>query len=314
LPKPELSAVRIAITAGGEVSSIGPIQASQLRIFEKYGLKSELIQFEATARGAAALQAGQVDISISEGGSALNSQLTDVPFVAVAVGATTLTDNLVCQSSIKTAADVKGKTVAIGGFGGPSHAAALLSLKALNLGATGAVITAVGGQSARIAAIQGGSVACGIVDKNLEADMVSQGFSIVASVWKPPVQPFPRTALLVTEDFLAKNPNTVLVALAAILEGQNLVWADPAGSAQQWAQWAQITVDRATALVKDYQTVGNRSLMWPAEAFTNAQKVIAAANPDIIDVKITDAFDQSLLQKLVDIGFYQKIGNPATTP
>jgi NitT/TauT family transport system substrate-binding protein len=309
-----LSAIRVAITAGGEVSSIGPIQASLLKLFEKYGLSSELIQFEATARGAAALQAGQVDISISEGGSALNSQLTDVPFVAVAVGATTLTDNLVCQASIKTAADVKGKTVAIGGFGGPSHAAALLSLKALGLGATGATITPVGGQTSRIAAVQGGSVGCSIVDKNLEAEMKAAGLNIVASVWKPPIQPFPRTALLVTKDFLAKNPNTVLVALAAILEGQNLVWADPGGSAQRWAQWAQITVEKATPLVQDYQTVGNRSLMWPAEAFTNAQKVIAAANPDIIDVKITDAFDQSLLQKLVDLGFYKKINNPATTP
>jgi hypothetical protein len=37
-------------------------------------------------------------------------------------------------------------------------------------------------------------------------------------------------------------------------------------------------------------------------------------NPDIIDVDINKAMDRSLLQKLVDLGFYTKINDPVTTP
>ncbi len=106
----------------------------------------------------------------------------------------------------------------------------------------------------------------------------------------------------------------MLVAVAASLEGQNLIWTDVPGSAQRWAQWAQTDVATATPLVTEFQTVGNRSLNFKDEAFINAQKVIATVNPDIIDVKISDAYDRSFLQKLVDNGFYDKIGNPAKTP
>jgi hypothetical protein len=120
--------------------------------------------------------------------------------------------------------------------------------------------------------------------------------------------------VLVTKAFLAKNPNTVLVALAALLESQNLIWTDTNGTIQNFATWAQTTPDKADPLVKEFQAVGNRSLMWKDEALKNAQKTIAVVNPDIIDVDVAKAADHSLIQKLLDIGFYSKIGNPATTP
>jgi hypothetical protein len=59
--------------------------------------------------------------------------------------------------------------------------------------------------------------------------------------------------------------------------------------------------------------VGNESLAWTDEAFNNPRKTLAVINPDIIDVPVTDAFDRSFLQKLVDIGFTAKIGAPAPT-
>jgi ABC-type nitrate/sulfonate/bicarbonate transport system substrate-binding protein len=314
LPKPEKASVKLGMAAGGEISTFAQIQASQLKLFEKYGLAVELVSFEGSAKAVGALQAGQVEIAITDFGSTLSSQLTDVKLVAVGSNATTLTDDLVCLSAIKGAADVKGKRVAVSTFGGVSHAAALLALKALNLGPTDAAITQVGGQGARIAALKGGSIECGIVDKNSSGPLVAEGMNIVASIWKPPTQPFGRSAMIVTKTFLAQNPNTVLVALAASLEGQNTIWTDTMGSATRWGQWAQIDATKALPFVTDFQAVGNRSMNFKDEAFTNAQKVIAAVNPDIIDVKITDAFDRSLLEKLVQIGFYSKINNPVTAP
>ena len=314
LPKAELASIKIGFAAGGEVSSAAAILASLDKIFEKYGMSATLSTFEGSGRAVSALQSAQIDIGFSDTGSALSSQLTDVPLVVVGINATSLTDDLVCQASIKTAADVKGKKVAISTFGGTSHAAALLSLKALNLSVTDASITQVGGQGTRLAALTGGSIDCAIIDKVLQKEMIAQGFSIVASIWKPPTQSFGRSAMLVRKEFLQKNPNTVLVALAANLEGQNMIWTDVAKASRLWGQWAQTDEARSRPLMDDFQTVGNRGLQWEDGAFTNAQKVIAAVNPDIIDVNIADAMDRSLLQKLLDIGFYAKINNPVTTP
>jgi NitT/TauT family transport system substrate-binding protein len=311
LPKPEKTSITIGFAAGGEPSSAAAILAGLDKIFDKYGMSVTLTSFEGSAKAVGALQGNQVDIGFTDSGSAMSSQLTDVPLTVVGINAVILTDDLVCQSAIKTAADVKGKRIAISTFGGTSHAAALLSLKALNLGPTDASITQVGGQGTRIAALSGGSIDCAIVDKNIEADMIAQGFSITASIWKPPTQSFGRSAMLVRKEFLKSNPNTVLVALAANLEGQNMIWTDAAKAARLWAQWTQSTEAKARPLIDDFVTVGNRGLNWNEGAFTNAQKVIAAVNPDIIDVKPADAYDRSLLKMLEDIGFYDKIGNPA---
>ena len=73
-----------------------------------------------------------------------------------------------------------------------------------------------------------------------------------------------------------------------------------------------MALSTTTPMVEDFQVVGNRSLMWTDDIFTNAKKVLAPVNPDVVDVDIQKAQDKSLLQKLLDIGFYEKINNPAT--
>jgi NitT/TauT family transport system substrate-binding protein len=313
LPKPELTTIRLGSSAGVEMSQFAGAQAVALKLFEKYGLSATITAFEGEAKAVGALQAGQIDIGLAGSGSAVSSQLTDVPLVQVGVSATILTDDLVCVPAVKTAADVKGKEIAISTFGGTAHGSGLLLLKALGLSATDAVFSQVGGQSARIAAVRSGSVACAVVDKVQQAEMIGLGLNIVAKVYEPP-QPYGRSGISVRKEFLQKNPNTVLVALAAILEGQNLIWTDTAGTITRFAAHIQSDAAKAKPNVEDFLQVGNRSMMWKEAAYINSQKVIALVNPDIIDVKVSDAYDQSLLQKLLEIGFYEKIGNTATTP
>jgi NitT/TauT family transport system substrate-binding protein len=313
LPKPEVTTIRFGTSAGAEMSQFAIPQAISAKVLEKYGITGTVVGFEGEAKASPALQAGQIDILAGGAVGSLSSQLSDAPFVTVGVTAAVLTDDLVCTSGIKTAADVKGKKVAISGFGGVSHGSALLLAKALNLSAPDVVFTVVGGQSARIAALKAGSIDCSVVDKNLAADMRAAGLNIVASNWNPP-QPFVRAGVSVTKAFLEKNPNTVLVVLAAIIESQNLIWTDQPGTTTRFAAHTQSDAAKVRPAVEDFLTVGNRSVMWKDDAFKNVQKVIALANPDIVDVDITKGFDRSLIQKLVDIGFYDKIGNPAKTP
>ena len=292
-----------------EVSQYAGVLADQLGLYEKYGLNVEYQLFEGDARVAAALQAGQIQIGFSGTSSTISSQLTDVPYDAIAVLAVILTDDLVCQAGIDTADEVKGKTIAISTFGGTSNAAALLALKSLNLAATDAVITQVGGQSARLAALQGKSVDCAIIDSNMEEDMIAQGFGIAAKLKDAGIE-FGRSGMSATAEWLAANPNTALVAVAAVLEAQNTIFADPDSVAPLYAEFSEREEDEAAQLIEDFTEIGNRSLTWGDEAFRNPQKAIAVINPDIIDVEVSDAFDRSFLQKLVDIGFYEKIGSP----
>lgn len=308
LPAPEKTSLKIGVSVT-EMSQFAGILAVEAGIFEKNGITAEYSVFEGDARVAAALQAGQIDIGFSGTSSAISSQLTDTPYDVVAVNAVILTDDLVCQSGIDTAEEVKGKSIAISTFGGTSNAAALLSLKALELSPTDAAITQVGGQSARLAALQGGSIDCAVIDSNIEEDMKSQGFAIAVNL-KDAKIPFGRSGMSLLQEFIAANPNTVLVAVASVLEAQNMIFADSAAVVPMYAEFTTLAVADAQAQVEDFTQIGNRSLMWTEEALVNAQKAIAVVNPDIIDVNVADVGNPTFLQTLVDNGFYEKIGSP----
>jgi NitT/TauT family transport system substrate-binding protein len=308
LPQPEKASLQVGLSVT-EPSQYSGVLADQLGIYEKNGLNVEYSVFEGDARVAAALQAGQIDVGFSGTSSAISSQLTDVPYVVVAVNAVILTDDLACKGEIKTAEDVKGKSIAISTFGGTSNAAALLALKSLGLAATDAVITQVGGQSTRIAALQGGSIDCAIVDANLRDQMTAEGFSIVTKLKDAKIE-FGRSGMSFTREFIDANPNTVLVTVASVLEAQNKIWTDPDAVAPLYAEFSQQDAETAKALILDFQEIGNRSMMATIEAFKNPQKTIAVINPDIIDVDLTTAFDMSFLETLRDNGYYEEIGNP----
>ena len=315
LPAPEKTDVKIGVSVT-EPSQYAAILAKQLGIYEKNGLNVEYSVFEGDARVADALQSGQIDFGLSGTSSALSSQLTDVPYDAVSVLAIVLTDDLVCQSAIKTAehlkadpADGQPATIAISTFGGTSNAAALLALKSLNLAATDAVITQVGGQSARLAALQGGSIDCAIIDSNMQEDMIAQGFSIVAKLKEANIE-YGRSGMAATEDFLAANPNTTLVVVASLLEAQNVIFENTEEAVPHYVEFTENTEEDARALLEDFTEIGNRDLMWSDEAFRNPQKAIAIINPDIIDIEVTEAFNRSFVDKLVEIGYYDKLGVP----
>lgn len=310
LPEPETKTIRVGLSIT-QPHQFAAKLAEMLGIYEQNGFeKVEVSVFEGDGKAMQALQAGQLDVAMVGVSPIISSQNTDAPAVVLAVNAVILTENLVSVASVKTADDLRGKQVAISTFGGTSHGEALLAVEALGLTPDDVVITQVGGQDTRIAALQGGSVAAGIVDAALNKEMTDQGFNILVDLEKEGVQ-WGRSATAVRKDWLTANPNAALVAVASILEAQNLFWTQPDTVAEKFAEFNQITLDKAKALVGDFQRIGDRSMTWEDEAFENPKKVLATVNPDMANVNVSDAYDRTVLAKLKAIGFYDKIGSPA---
>ncbi len=308
LPTPEKSEIKIGLSVT-ETSQFAAQLAHMTGIFERNGLKTEVSVFEGDGKAMQALQAGQLDVAFVGVSSAITSQTTDAPVKILAVNAIVLTDDLVSVADVKTADDLRGKCVAVSTFGGTSHGSVILALKALGLTPNDVVITEIGGQSARIAALQGGACAAAPVDDSRRDEMLGLGFNVLVDLKKEGL-PWGRSGMGVTEDWLAQNPNTALVVAASVLEAQNMMWADPDTAAAKYAEFAQVDPETAKRLIADFQTWGNRTMMWPDDAFENPKQVLATVNPDIANVPVSEAFDRSYLQKLADIGYYAKLGIP----
>ena len=160
LPKPEVTTLRVGISTPNEPVQFAEKLADALGIYQKHGFTSVTVTgFEGDGKTLQALIAGQLDFMVGGASTAISSQTTDTPIKVIAMNSTKLTDGLWCGPNIKTKEDVKGKSVAISTFGGTSHGSALLLLKGIGYTDKDATITPVGGQSARIAALKGGSVA-----------------------------------------------------------------------------------------------------------------------------------------------------------
>jgi hypothetical protein len=50
--------------------------------------------------------------------------------------------------------------------------------------------------------------------------------------------------------------------------------------------------------------------MWEDDSMQALKDTLASVRPEIADVSLSDASDHTWLQKLADIGFYDKIGCP----
>lgn len=309
LPAPELTKIRIGIGAPSEPVQFAETLASLQGIYQKYGLTVEITGFEGEGKALQALVAGKLDMFVGGASTAINSVLTDTPVKVVAMNSTTLTDGLYCTKDIKTAADVKGKTIAIGTFGATAHGSALLLLKGLGLTPKDATITQVGGEGTRIAALKGGSIGCAVVDMGQEATLKPFNFNIVFDLSKAKLQ-WGRSGLAARTDFIAKNPNTVLAVVAATLVAQNSIFTDPKTAADKFAGFAQLKPDAATTAINAFLGYGSRSMLFTADAFAAPRDVLATVNPAVTNVDVTKAFDLSFLNKLKDRGFYMKNNIP----
>jgi ABC-type nitrate/sulfonate/bicarbonate transport system substrate-binding protein len=309
VPKPELTSLKIGLSVT-ETSQYAAKLAQQADIYKKYGFDNVTVDvFEGDGKTMQALQAGQLDIGFVGVSSAITSQTTDAPVAIMSVNAMVLSDLLTSVASVKTAEDLKGKCVAVSTYGGTSHGAVILSLKALGLTPEDVVITEIGGQSARIAALEGGSCQAAPVDAAKKDKMAEAGFNFLVDLKKEGTA-WGRSGAAVSKEWLAKNPNTALAFEAALLEAQNMMWTDAATAAKFYAEFNQIEQAEADGLVADFQTVGNRTMMWTDEAFENPKIVLSTVNPDVKDVDVTTAYDKSILDKLVTLGVYEKLGVP----
>lgn len=308
LPTPEKTDIKMGLSVT-ETSQFAAQLALMAGIYEKNGLTVQTTVFEGDGKVMQALQAGQLDVGFGGTSAFITSQTTDVPVVGLAVNAVILTDELVSTKDVTDAATLKGKCVAVSTFGGTSHGAVILSLEALGLTPDDVVITEVGGQSARIAALQGGACAAAPVDAARHQEMADLGFNFLVDLKKEQL-PWGRSGLGVTEEWLAENPNTATVIAASVLEAQNMMWEDADTAATHYAEFTQTSVDEAKALIDEFQTIGNRPMTWTDEAFENPKRVLATVNPDMAAVPVADAFDRTVLQGLMDSGFYEAKGIP----
>jgi ABC-type nitrate/sulfonate/bicarbonate transport system substrate-binding protein len=315
LPKPEKVDVKLGHSALSGVGSGTAILARQLGLYDKYGLKVETVQFSSPAQAMTALLAGQIDMSDQSAAPILATVGTSTPVQIVFVPRANNFDILYSQANIKTAADLRGKTIAISSFGSNSYGGAIYALKALGLTEKDVTLTTVGSDTQRLAALKAGAVAASVQDNTQEKDLNAAGFNSLVRMQdiKPPVGQ-PGTSIVVPIDFQKKYPNTVMAIVAAQLEAATAARTRPVEElatlyAKELTNIAPEEMRRQIALNQQEPWTPKDGQCRP-EDIAFAKTIAVAANPGLANVNELAACNNEFLNKLKDLGLQKKLAIP----
>ena len=218
-----------------------------------------------------------------------------------------MTDGLFSSPDINSMQDLAGKKIAISTFGGESHAAVVLSLRAAGMTQDDVEITQIGGQGDRIAALIAGSVSAAPIDVARQAEMEGEGMKLLVNLLDERLE-LPRGGINVTREFAEANPNTCLALVAATAEAIQAMRDDPEAAAAEYASWSEVDVEEAADELALYLSVAQSDLRINPDAWLAMQDVLSVTNPAVLGVDVNDAFTNEFADQLEEMGFFTDMG------
>ena len=199
--------------------------AQDLGYYKKHGLDSELLFIPSTTTSLTSLLAGDMHVANVSGGAVASAVLAGAQIALVACYLNSLPYELIVHESIKSAEELKGKSIGISRLGSASDVAARALLRGLNLEPDKQVpIMQVGGSSERAAAFRAGRIAGfpsppGVI--HLTKGMPHR-ILISTADFKQRFE-FPYICAATTKAYMQKNRETVKKVIMAHIEAVQFV-------------------------------------------------------------------------------------------
>ena len=132
LAAPSQDKIKIAYSSTDTLNQIWTIP-QEIGLYKKNGLDVELVYIGSTTVGVSAIMAQDIQVGNAAGSGVANANVRGADTVSVGCTINVLAYELVVLDSVKTAEDLKGKSIGISRFGSVSDVAARELLKGLGL-------------------------------------------------------------------------------------------------------------------------------------------------------------------------------------
>ncbi len=207
--------VRIAFNGFG---GIAPLYLGQdVGIFKKHGLNLEMIFIPGGSLSLQALIGKSLDLLMTGGPPVVNAYLQGAK-IKIIGGATNLLPYMfVATGGIRSAEQLKGKRIGISRFGSNTDYVVRLALNQFALSPNEVQIIQVGGSQARLVAMKSGAIQATVLSP--EETLVAQkmGYGILLDFIEKGIE-FPHVNVVVRDDFLETQPQTVRSFMRAYIE------------------------------------------------------------------------------------------------
>jgi ABC-type nitrate/sulfonate/bicarbonate transport system substrate-binding protein len=223
-----LSAESMRAASGGFTTAIHAVMwaAYEEKLFRKYGLDVEYLALNSGRLGMQMLLSDDVQVLFSTGVTVVTTNLQKVDLAIIAGGLNFFPTKLVARPEIKRPADLKGKILAVGGFGAANHMALLVALEKLGVNSKEVTIIQVGGAAAQMASLAKGVIQ-GLMLNEPQATIAIKKFGMQSLIdLMESKSPFPQNCFIVKRNFIEANRDKVVSFMKAIVEAIYLLKKD----------------------------------------------------------------------------------------
>jgi len=270
--------------------------AQEKGIFEKNGIKAEIIRINSEPTTYQALISGDIDATSGAPTGLVQSNIQGVPVVSVGSWDNLVSYTMATREKIDDLAQLRGKKVGINRLGGKSSLILRVMLEDAGLNTSKDVtLLQLGGSQERLAALIRGGIDAAPVDFVFEPKMKQMGFHLVAGRKTP----FMNGPITVTVAALKANRAKWVRFVKAYLEATQYMTTNREGSMEVLKKIIQ--TDEKETLDNGYEQMRARAtvdLVPPEAAVENLVRMMTYVDKRAATVDRSKLADYSILKEL----------------
>ncbi|MBI4528671.1 MAG: NrtA/SsuA/CpmA family ABC transporter substrate-binding protein [Deltaproteobacteria bacterium] len=302
-----VSAQTVRISYSGTSGQNVPLWvAHEAGLFKKQGLKDELVLISGGSTNMQAMLANEIQFSNTAGSTPIQAALQGTDIIIIASPYNFIPYSFVVRKDIHSAAELKGKTIAITRLGGITEIAARLSFEKLGLGPKDMTFIQAGPDAQRILAVQTGAVAATLVAPPALFKATALGLKVLVNLADVGIK-YPVGVISARRSYIVKNRPLVKRFLMGFIEGLHVYVQKKEFSVGVMRKYTRI--DDPEVLSQSHDYFAKSTAIVP---FTDGAGVKTALAFDKASGKrAEELFDNSIVQELVDEGFVSRISKPS---
>lgn len=307
------AAENLRAASGGFTTAIHAVlwAAYEERVFRKYSLEVEYLALNTGRLGMQMLLADDIQVLFSTGVTVVSTNLQKGDLAIIGGGLNFFPNKLVTRPDIKKPVDLRGKALAIGGFGAANHMALLVALEKLGVNAKDVHIIQVAGGAAQLTALSKGAVS-GVIFNEPQATIAAKKFGMHSLIDLTESKiPFPQNCFIVKRIYLESNRDKITNFMKAVIESIYLLKKDRPLALRLIKKYIRVNDDEA-AIGYDYYLAGHsegildlpdrRGLQFVIEETAKTNPKAAGQTPEALRL-----LEPSVLEEIKKSGFVEKV-------
>ena len=299
--------------SGGFTTAIHAVlwAAYEEKLFRKYGLDVEYLALNSGRLGMQVLLSDDVQVLFSTGVTVVTTNLQKADLAIIAGGLNFFPTKLIARPEIKKPADLKGKILAVGGFGAANHMALLVALEKIGVNPKEVTIIQVAGGAAQLTALAKGAIH-GLMFNEPQATIAIKKFGMQSLVdLMESKTPFPQNCFIVKRSYLEANRDKVGNFMKAVVESIYLLKRDRALALRLIKKYIRVS-DEEAAIGYDYYLAHHsegildlpdrRGLQFVIEETAKTNAKAAGQTPESLKL-----LEPSVLDELKKSGFVERV-------